>query len=166
MFDEDVEDNEISAVDRLREKVNEAEEKKRIEPPSRAPRKTRNILRVEHLTSKKGIVALPEMLKDANFKGSGREVDDLRVLLFKAKHWAHRLHPALTFEDFIEKAEQLGSKRPVKNFLDKIRHNQPLFLEPDEILAQSDGEDEVKDNNNEEAMPEISASDLFDNLLK
>ena len=65
-------------------------------------RKPRNILRQEHLTSKKGIALLPEVIGGTKFKGKGHELEDLKLLLFKTKHWAHRLFPALTFEDFID----------------------------------------------------------------
>ena len=32
----------------------------------------------------------------------------------KFKYWAHRLVPHLAFDDFIERAENVGGKKPIK----------------------------------------------------
>jgi hypothetical protein len=34
--------------------------------------------------------------------------------MHKYEYWAHRLVPHMAFDDFIEKAENLGGKKPVK----------------------------------------------------
>ena len=39
---------------------------------------------------------------------------DLDTLMHKVEYWAHRLVPHMAFDDFIEKAESLSNKRPIK----------------------------------------------------
>ncbi len=34
--------------------------------------------------------------------------------MHKFEYWAHRLVPHMAFDDFIEKAENLGGKKPIK----------------------------------------------------
>ncbi|OTF75287.1 hypothetical protein BLA29_005289 [Euroglyphus maynei] len=113
-----------------------------VNPKTPIIRRPRNILRIDHLVSRRGIAALPEILSQTKFKGKGNELDDLKLLLFKTKHWAHRLFPGLTFEDFVTKTEHLGNKRPVKNFLNRIRTNQPLYFADDHQTIHSDNDDD------------------------
>ena len=42
------------------------------------------------------------------------KVSDLKVLMSKLEHWAHRLHPTATFDEFIAKMEKLGQKKDVQ----------------------------------------------------
>lgn len=121
--------------------------------PKVAIRRPPTILKVEHLTSKKGIACLPDILAEAKFKGKGHELEDLRMLLSKSKHWAHRLFPKVTFEDFVERAEALGSKNSVKNYLTRIRHGMPLHF--GEELVVSDNEDGEEGNEVELADQEM-----------
>lgn len=141
---QDFEENEENDQNEM--ETNETDNKKviKIAPPKPVKRR-QNILRVDHLISKRGIAELPEIIGKTQFKGKGHERDDLKLLLFKAKHWAHRLMPNLTFEDFVLKAEQLGNKNPVKSFLSKIRNGDPLHL--DNEFVQSDGSDNEEPNN-------------------
>ena len=46
------------------------------------------------------------------------KVSDLKVLMSKLEHWAHRLHPTATFDEFIAKMEKLGQKKDVQVFKD------------------------------------------------
>ncbi len=34
--------------------------------------------------------------------------------MHKFEYWAHRLVPHMAFDDFIEKSENLGGKKPIK----------------------------------------------------
>nr|XP_027194693.1 TIMELESS-interacting protein-like [Dermatophagoides pteronyssinus] len=111
-----------------------------VNPKTRIIRRPRNILRVDHFVSRRGIAALPEILSQTKFKGKGHELEDLKLLLFKTKHWAHRLFPGLTFEDFVTKAEHLGNKKTVKNFLNRIRTNQSLYFADDHQMIHSDND--------------------------
>lgn len=107
-------------------------------------------LNADKLMTKTGIAQLPELFQNVKFGGKGRELNDLNLLLFKLEHWAHRLFPSLTFDDFIEKVEQIGSKRPLKTFVSKIRYDLPLNLDPEEEVVEMESEDEpqtIPDNN-------------------
>ena len=114
------------------------------------------MLKVEHLTDpKRGIASLPRELTEGGhpFKGKGHELEDLRLLLSRAKHWAHRLFPRITFEDFVERAEGLGSKRPLRNHLTRIRHGMPLSF------GTTNEEGEVVGVNSEDEEDVIRAGD-------
>ncbi|XP_078539156.1 TIMELESS-interacting protein [Lissotriton helveticus] len=88
----------------------------------------RNIpkLDADRLVSERGLPALRTMFNDTKFKGKGHEAEDLKLLLRHMEHWAHRLYPKLTFEDFINKLEALGSKKPVQTCLKRIRMDLPI----------------------------------------
>ena len=139
-------------------------------PVKRIMSRPRAILNVEHLMSRKGVAALPKIFAETRFKGKGHELEDLRLLLSKSKHWAHRLFPLLTFEDFVEKTEQLGSKKQLKNFMMKIRHDIPLNLDPQDEVVHSDGDsDREIDLPDLEPGPVSSAKESelqFDRLFK
>ncbi|KAJ6218917.1 hypothetical protein RDWZM_004729 [Blomia tropicalis] len=120
--------------------------------PNRVPVKSivvkpRLILKEKHLMSRKGLAALPDVLSNAKFKGSGHELDDLRLLLSKSRHWAHRVFPTLRFEDFVEKSEKLGSKKRVRLFANRIVRNEEVRYADDlSDLVKSDNEDGDDDN--------------------
>jgi len=41
------------------------------------------------------------------------QAEDLKLLMSKLEHWAHRLFPKMSFDDFIERLERLGSKKEI-----------------------------------------------------
>ncbi|XP_074523277.1 TIMELESS-interacting protein [Halichoeres trimaculatus] len=83
----------------------------------------------QRLTSDRGLPALRTLFENVRFKGKGREVEDLRLLMQKMENWAHRLFPKLQFEDFIDKVERLGNKKDVQTCLKRIRLDMPLTHE-------------------------------------
>ncbi|XP_069480372.1 TIMELESS-interacting protein [Ambystoma mexicanum] len=103
------------------------------EEPPKPTRKTvkRNIpkLDADRLVSDRGLPALRTMFNDTKFKGKGHEADDLKLLMRHMEHWAHRLYPKLGFEDFINKLEALGAKKPVQTCLKRIRMDLPIVHE-------------------------------------
>ncbi|KAH7643388.1 hypothetical protein HUG17_10079 [Dermatophagoides farinae] len=140
--------DEPSNVDNNESTTNDSQPKSTVvNPKTPIIRRPRNILRVDHLVSRRGIAALPQIISQTKFKGKGHELEDLKLLLFKTKHWAHRLFPGLTFEDFVAKTEQFGNKRPVKNFLNRIRTNEQLYFADDHntINSDNDGDDDGGD---------------------
>lgn len=127
--------------------------------PKATVRRPQMVLKEEHLTSKKGIACLPEVFKEAKFKGKGHELEDLRMLLSKSKHWAHRLFPKITFEDFVDKAEVLGKKNSVKNCLTKIRHGMPLHFSEELVISDNEDEDKDKIEAQDQEVPEKEDSE-------
>lgn len=113
------------------------------------------------LTSKKGIVQLIDMFKDMKYKGKGYEKEYLDKILFKIEHWAHRLFPKMKFEDFVERVENLGSRRAVKTFVKKIRYDLPLNLDPEEDIIENFNDDD-DDVAHERVDPEVA----FDRLME
>lgn len=96
----------------------------------------------QRLTSDRGLPALRTLFENVRFKGKGREVEDLRLLMQKMENWAHRLYPKLRFEDFIDRVEQLGNKKDVQTCLKRIRLDMPLthedFIGDDEPAPETD----------------------------
>lgn len=117
------------------------------------------------LTSKKGIVQLIDMFKDIKYKGKGYEKEYLDKILFKIEHWGHRLFPRMKFEDFVEKVENLGSKRAVKTFVKKLRYDLPLNLDPEEEIIENfnDDDDDVAP---ERVDPEVAFDKLMETIEK
>lgn len=78
-------------------------------------------LDVERLLNDKD--GLPQLLNKAHSLTftPGKEVEDMRRAISTIEHWAHRLFPKYTSDDFFEKCETLGKKRPVKTHLRKVR---------------------------------------------
>ncbi|CAF0765987.1 unnamed protein product [Didymodactylos carnosus] len=96
-------------VDNLMKKANETAKKKVVRRP-------RPKLDVDRLVGPKGLENLCDLFKNETFKGKGYEAS---LVLFVVsgeiyEYWAHRLVPHMAFDDFIEKAEKLGNKKPIK----------------------------------------------------
>ncbi|KAM7014994.1 TIMELESS-interacting protein [Tautogolabrus adspersus] len=83
----------------------------------------------QRLISDRGLPALRTLFEDVQFKGKGREAEDLRLLMHKMENWAHRLFPKLQFEDIIDRVEKLGNKKEVQTCLKRIRLDMPLTHE-------------------------------------
>ncbi|XP_073692248.1 TIMELESS-interacting protein [Garra rufa] len=86
-------------------------------------------LDANRLISEKGLPALRTLFDDVKFKGKGHEAENLKLLLQKMENWAHRLHPKMQFEEFIDKVENLGSKKEVQTCLKRIRLDMPITHE-------------------------------------
>ena len=48
------------------------------------------------------------------FRGKGHEASDLKLLMSRYEHWAHRLFPKMTFQDVLERIEKLAVHKEVK----------------------------------------------------
>nr|XP_056722101.1 TIMELESS-interacting protein [Euleptes europaea] len=86
-------------------------------------------LDAQRLISERGLPALRHMFDDVKFKGKGHEAADLKMIMRRMEHWAHRLYPKLQFEDFVERVECLGSKKEVQTCLKRIRLDLPILHE-------------------------------------
>ena len=115
------------------------------------------------LMSAKGIADLPQVFADIKFAGKGSELKDLNSIMFRLSHWSHRLFPSLTFDDFIDKCEQLGHKKAIKNFVTKIRYDMPLNIAPDKEEYIHEDNDELVDDKPEEANFDADFDDIIAN---
>ncbi|XP_061451113.1 TIMELESS-interacting protein [Rhineura floridana] len=95
-------------------------------------------LDAQRLASERGLPALRNMFDNVKFKGKGCEEADLKALVRHMEHWAHRLFPKLQFEDFVERVESLGNKKPVQACLKRIRLDLPILHED---FTSNEGED-------------------------
>lgn len=75
------------------------------------------------LDDDKGLPQLLRMTSSITFKG-GQELKSMKRTLAVTELWAHRLFSRLTFDDFIDKCDNLGHKRAIKSHLRKTRQNQ------------------------------------------
>lgn len=100
-----------------------------VKPKKRVTR-PRLKLDATRLVGPRGIGVLESTFKDFKFKGKGHELEDLNKVMTVLEHWAHRLYPKLTFQDCIDKIEDLGFKKSVMVHVTKIR----LGMEEDEVV--------------------------------
>ncbi|CAF0904173.1 unnamed protein product [Adineta steineri] len=128
--DDDDEESKTANVESIMKKANEVAKKKVARHP-------RPKLDVDRLTGPRGLEELCSLFKNEKFKGKGYEFADLDTLMHKFEYWAHRLVPHLAFDDFIEKAENLGSKKPVKNALQHLRDKLNIQVLPNDDDEQA-----------------------------
>jgi len=112
------------------------------------------------LKSDRGLYILPKLFTDVEFKGRGQEAHDLKLLMSRLEHWAHRLFPKLSFDDFIERLERLGSKKEIQTFVKRIRLD--LAVLDSDIVPQLDEDDGVNLPDNEGT----NAETAFDEFLR
>lgn len=84
-------------------------------------------MNVERLKSDRGIHTVEKYFTDIKFKGKGHEREDLNNVMKRLEHWAHRLYPNYTFDDFIATVEKLGRKKQMQTHMYRYRHD---MLEP------------------------------------
>ncbi|RXG67175.1 TIMELESS-interacting protein, partial [Armadillidium vulgare] len=123
--------------------------------PKRVIKNPQPKLDAVRLMGPRGVGILESTFKDVKFRGKGYEKEDLRLLMKKIEHWAHRLFPKFTFDDSLKQIEKLGSKKNVQNMVKRIRLD----------MFQSDELNENPENNetsNNDNVPEV---DVFDQLL-
>lgn len=74
------------------------------------------------MTGINGLGKLQESFKDFEFKGKGKEKEDLGRILNKIEQWIHALHPKRPFDQCLERMEVLGmKKKSIKTQIKKIR---------------------------------------------
>lgn len=96
---------------------------KRGKGPKKPVQNPRPKLDVQRILDEQGLAELLKMASDITFK-PGREVSDMKKTLALVELWSHRLFPKYTFHDFLTKCESLGTKRPIKTHLRKVRLGQ------------------------------------------
>lgn len=122
------------------------EEARRIDPETSTKKRiVRNPipkLNTERLKGPKGVHTIEKYFEGFKFEGKGHERTDLDRVMKRIEHWAHRLFPKYNFDDFLERAETLGSKKDLNVFLHKYRRD--MITGDDEIVQNfdSDKEDE------------------------
>lgn len=79
-------------------------------------------LNVERLKSDRGIHTVENYFKNMKFRGKGYERDDLNAVMKRLEHWAHRLYPNYTFDDFVAQVEKLGRKKELQTHMYRYRH--------------------------------------------
>ncbi len=106
-------------------------------------RKQRISLNEAVLTNRDGLVRVYQDFPDScEFKGKGREAQDAKKIMNKFKEWGFQLFPSLAFPDLINRCESLGSKAPVRAYMENMRErercrylNEVLDVSLSDILA-------------------------------
>ncbi|XP_015112679.1 TIMELESS-interacting protein [Diachasma alloeum] len=89
------------------------------------------------LKGPKGVATIEEYFEGFKFHGKGHEKADLERVMKRLEHWAHRLFPKYQFDDFLEKAEALGSKKELQTYLTKYRKD---MLSVDQVMEEENEE--------------------------
>lgn len=111
----DAEEHEVPEIPTAPEGVAVEPKKKRV---VKNPQPKLNPAR---LMGPRGIAVLEDTFKDFEFHGKGFEKSDLNQLMKRLEHWAHRLFPKFTFDDCLQKIENLGHKKEVKTYVKRVR---------------------------------------------
>lgn len=151
-LDEDV-DKYLEPQDRDDEQ--EQNEEKRIVPVKIRVRNPQPKLNAERLRGPRGLSVLPTWFDTIELKGKGHESEDLNAVINRLEQWTHRLFPRYTFDDSIDKLENLGKKNEVKVLLKRIR----MDLDSNDYVAQ------VEDEEIEPSPPQIDAFDRIANTV-
>ncbi|XP_031566360.1 uncharacterized protein LOC116301434 isoform X2 [Actinia tenebrosa] len=136
------------------EQDNKEKKKKRIIKRSPRPR-----LNEARLCGERGITALAHLCDGVKFKGKGHEASDLRVLLQRFEHWAHRLYPMYPFEDVVDQVETLGKKKLVQNAIKQARR------EDDGQVNENLSEDDEMQVNGQDSETNITSTPSMDNAI-
>ncbi|KAF0762799.1 TIMELESS-interacting protein [Aphis craccivora] len=133
----------------------EQNEEKRIVPVKIRVRNPQPKLNAERLRGPRGLSVLPTWFDTIELKGKGHESEDLNAVINRLEQWTHRLFPRYTFDDSIDKLENLGKKNEVKVLLKRIR----MDLDSNDYVAQ------VEDEEVEPSPPQIDAFDRIANTV-
>lgn len=108
-------------------------------------------------------MTLPDIQKRLKWR-DGHEEEYLDDVLHLMGQWSNTLFPKVKFDDFIEKAEMVSTKRPVKVFVTKMRYGMAvnvvdpsMKLNPEHIL--SDEEDEPSGSSRLPTMDKFPTAD-------
>ncbi|XP_046402168.1 TIMELESS-interacting protein [Ischnura elegans] len=158
---DDVDDAEAEGQDQDKGEDNTGDKKKRRRILNPQPK-----LDAIRLTGPRGIATIEGLFKDFKFLGNGYEEQDLKRILGRLEVWGNRLFPKYQFDDLLDKIEKLGSKKPVMNFVNKIR----LGMVTEDSVAEHHDDVIEDDDMDLDDMPlrnerNAEADDLFTRLL-
>jgi hypothetical protein len=97
------------------------------------------------LQQNKGLKRLYQLTKD--LKSSGNTKQDLRALLNMYKEWHFIVAPKFEFNYFVQKCQVLGTKAPVRGYMNRLREfhsgrinelefDNPITMQPDDNYEQ------------------------------
>lgn len=194
IYENDIEHGSFGKVEEAisdNEKDDTTEATGRVDPSTSKTRTVRsNVprLNTERLKGPNGIGAIEKYYDDFKFYGKGHEKTDLDRIMKRLEHWSYRLFPKYHFDDFLAKAEQLGTKKDLQVYIKKYRLD--MISSDDDVIIHDnmDNEDQEKDTPIDDfdlliteqiqkqkqaeirtvtsaAIPSVSNDDAFDQLL-
>lgn len=118
-------------------------------------------LNAERLKGPRGIIAVDEFFPNMKLKGRGYEKDDLKDIMKRLEHWAHRMFPKYHFDDSLSKIERLGRKKEIAIHMTRYRMGQLTKDDEDQRVLSDDDNEMERNNSTAQDMP----FDEFDQLL-
>jgi len=112
-------------------------------------------LNTERLKGPNGIQIIEKYFEGFKFYGKGHEKADLDRIMKRLEHWSYRLFPKYHFDDFLARAEQLGTKKDLQVFIKRYRLD----------MINSDNDMIINDNTDNEDQEETAPIDDFDLLI-
>ena len=91
--------------------------------PGRARKRLRPQLELRAL-----LESIPQLMKSFSkmpIGEPGKEVADIRLILDRYERWAADLVPGMTFAEFMERAEKMGTSRIMHRVMEALRSGQP-----------------------------------------
>jgi len=112
-------------------------------------------LNTERLKGRNGIQIIEKYFEGFKFYGKGHEKEDLDRIMKRLEHWSYRLFPKYHFDDFLTRAEQLGTKKDLQVFMKRYRLD---MINPDNDII-------IDDDTDNEDQQETAPIDDFDLLI-
>jgi len=112
-------------------------------------------LNTERLKGHNGIQIIEKYFEGFKFYGKGHEKADLDRIMKRLEHWSYRLFPKYHFDDFLARAEQLGTKKDLQVFIKRYRLD----------MINSDNDVIIDDDTDNEDQQETAPIDDFDLLI-
>lgn len=170
--DADNEPNEAQANDQD-EDENAAENATKVAPKKRVVKNPQPKLDADKLKGPRGLMIMEEWFKDIKFKGKGHEKEDLDNVMCRLEQWTHRLFPKFTFDDCLARIEKLGHKKPVNNYVRRIRLDMEenysaavMNVDEDEPVEETDAFDALLDENSQRTPTETISAPTLTNEQK
>ncbi|XP_058056483.1 protein TIPIN homolog [Anopheles bellator] len=113
-YDDDAGDDEANGAALSKVPAKVKHQKKKVTNP-------RHSLNAARLCGPRGIIAIRDHFKGFKFHGKGHEAADLNEIMRRYEHWAHRMFPKYHFDDVINTAERLGTKKEVQGYMNRYR---------------------------------------------
>lgn len=147
-------------------------------PKVKKPPRTRPKLTPDLLLSNNGLgYVLEQIPRMLHFRGPGHEVSDLGNLIEAFIQWHSRLLPSVSFQNFVDRVEKVGSTKRVRTCLRELRervargenpktlHEPPVERTSPVDDVTGDGDVGLEDLNKDVADDDIQ-EDLFDELYR
>eukprot|EP00039_Didymoeca_costata_P017070 m.313561 g.313561 ORF g.313561 m.313561 type:complete len:182 (-) comp16491_c3_seq2:1166-1711(-) len=104
------------------------------------------------LNEEHGIHAMAKKFPRIKFdQGPGKEKQSLRLLIEHYAQWTHGMFGKRTFQEMVDKLEDLGSKRSIQAFMSSMRASYEARMDVEDQEKQQEKEQQVEQDQEEQA---------------